>query len=182
MEEAASLTAFVDPDKLGDDCKIDIGDISGAMAKQTQLFVFYASQSVRARRQWERWKNNLEILEAQLDSKFRKELIEDDVDSKGKTTTKKPTEPQIRAAIQNNALWKAASRRVIDAQQISRLADVAERAFEHRREMVKAIAADQARERDGPLRVMANQSATEKATALVERMKAKGSEPVSEEP
>ena len=159
------MNSYVDPDKLREDVQIDITDITGGMVAQTGLYVHYASMTVRAKRQYERWKVAVEICEAQLDSLYRKSLVTQEDDGKGKGTMKtvKPTEPQVKAAINNDSRWKAASNAMINAQEIYRLAEVAERAFDHRKDMLLQIARDAAREQGGQLRVAANQANKERA-------------------
>lgn len=160
-----ALNQFVDPDKLREDVQIDITNITAGMVTQAGLYVHYASMTVRAKRQYERWKLAVEVCEAQLDALYRKSLItqEDDGKGKGVMKTVKPTEPQVRAAICNDSRWKAASNAMVNAQEIYRLAEVAERAFDHRKDMLLQIARDAAREQGGQLRVAANQVNQERA-------------------
>lgn len=143
------LVQYVDPDQIKSDLTIDLADLTTAMQRHPGLLAHYGIQSVRARRQYERQKAALEILEAQLDAKYRGEL---------KEANPKTTEPQIRSAIVNDRLFKAMSARVIQAQEIFRMAEVAEKAFYDRREMLLQIARDAARQAEGPLRVVANQT------------------------
>lgn len=159
------MNTFVDPDKLREDVQINITDITGGMVAQAGLYVHYASMTVRAKRQYERWKVAVEICEAQLDGVYRKSLVaqEDDGKGKGNMKTVKPTEPQVRAAICNDSRWKAANNALINAQEIYRLAEIAERAFDHRKDMLLQIARDAAREQGGPLRVAANQANNERS-------------------
>jgi hypothetical protein len=159
--DAGLLERFIDPDQLKKDLAIDPANITASLSNQTQLFVHYASAAVRSKRQFERWKAAVDILEAQLDSQVRKEVAENG----GKIT-----EGAVRATVLSDPKMKAARARMIDAQEIHRLCDVAERAFEHRREMVKQIAQDLARESEGQLRVYANQDAASARDRLLERM------------
>lgn len=143
------LTEYVDPEQIKADMHIDLADLTTAMQRHSGLYAHYGIQSVRAKRQYERQKTALEILEAQLDGKYRSQLKEENP---------KTTEPQIRSAIVNDRLYRAMSSRVIHAQEIYRMAEVAERAFHDRREMLLQIARDAARQDAGPMRVVANQS------------------------
>lgn len=147
--EVAGLTSYIDTDQLKKDTQIDLTDITGCMQQQTSLFVHYATNTVRARRQFERWKAALEVLEAQLDGKYRRSLAEEGT---------KVTEAVVRAAVLTDPQYKATSVRVIDARQIYQLAEVAERAFDQRKDMLLQIARDAAREGAGSLRVAANQA------------------------
>lgn len=169
---AGLLDRFIDTDQLKKDLAINVANISESLANQTQLFVHYAMATVRAKRQYERWKTALEVLEASLDSTYRRQLM-DEASADGKEAKKNAvTEPKVLALIRQDAKWKAASSRVIDAQEIFRLCEAAERAFEHRREMVKRIAEDQAREHEGSLRVMRNQDGLSARDRLLSTMQA----------
>ena len=143
-EEAAGLTVYVDSDELKKDIAIDQTSLDSNMQQHASLYVHYATQAVRARRQWERWKAAFEILESQLDGKHRESL---------KESGAKVTEAQIRAAMVQDPQWKKCSAMVIEAQQIFRLAEIGERSFEQRKDMLLQLARDAAREREGQLRV-----------------------------
>jgi hypothetical protein len=165
-----ALKAYVDTNQLALDVGIDLTKITEGMQVQAGLYVHYATQTVKAKRQYERQKSHLEILEAKLDKHFRKTLINEEEDAKGKLVKKKPTEPQIRAAIVEDPRWIALNSRMLDAQEIYRLAEVAERSFEHRKDMLLQIAKDAAREAEGQLRVAQNQSNRERLlTAMQEK-------------
>jgi hypothetical protein len=170
----ALLQPFVEPDQLKLDVQINLADITGGMVEQAGLYVHYASMTVRAKRQYERWKRAVEVLEAGLGSQYRKSLVVEEDDGKGKGGIKmvKPTEPQIKEAIHCDPRWKAASTKEIDAQEVYRLAEVAERAFDHRKDMLLQIARDAAREQQGPLRVAANQANSDRRDSLVSSMSA----------
>lgn len=159
-----ALNPFLDTNEMQEALKININDITQSLADQTSKFVIFAANAVRAKRQFEHAKLALEIKESALDAHYRKILKEENP---------KVTEGAIRAAVVADQQWKILSVRVIDAQQICRLCDAAERAFEHRREMVKQIANDQAREHDGSIRVMRNQDARD---SLLEKIKQNASQ------
>lgn len=162
MSEVAPLERYLDPDAVKSDLKINLGDISESLANQTQLFVHYASLAVRAKRQFERWKAAVEVLEAQLDGEARRKCVEEGI---------KVTDSVVNAYVASHPQYKAAASMMINAKEIMGLCDVAERAFEHRREMVKQIAQDQAREWVGGERLMAQGgTAQERANAFVSRM------------
>lgn len=163
-----ALVAYINPDQWRKDLAVDLADITGGMQQQASYYAYYATQTVKAKRQYERQKSHLEVLEAKLDKHYRKTLVNEETDGKGKTTTKKATEPQIRAAIVEDARWIALNSRMLDAQEIYRLAEVAERSFEHRKDMLLQIARDASKEREGQLRVVSNQSNRER---LLEQMK-----------
>lgn len=158
--EVAGLTVYIDAEQLKKDTHIDIADLTTSMQQQTSLFVHYAMNTVRARRQFERWKAALEVLEAQLDGKHRRILAEEG----GKVT-----EGLVRAAVLTDPQYKAASAKVIDARQIYQMAEVAERAFDQRKDMLLQIARDAAREQAGPLRVTANQANKDRLLEIMQK-------------
>ena len=167
MSDDIALNPFIEPDRLKQDVSIDITNITQGMVEQAGLYVHYASQTVKAKRQYERMKRALEILEARLGNEYRKSLVTTEDDGKGKPKTIRPTEPQIAAAISDDPRHRKMASRVIDAQEIYRLAEVAERSFEHRKDMLLQIARDAAREQGGPLRVVANQANSERRAELL---------------
>lgn len=165
--DRAALIVYVDSEQLKADLEINSTDIDEAMRKHAGLYAHYATQAVRARAQHERWKSAFEVLEAQLDAKYRRELAPDGDDPKAK----KPTEPQIRAAVVSDSAWKACSSKVIEAQQIQKLAEIGERSFEQRKDMLLQVARNQAREAEGQLRLVQGQAAGERQQALKDRVK-----------
>ncbi len=167
-----NLSQYVNPEQLREDVKIDITDITGCMVNQAGLYVHYASMTVRAKGQYERWKKAVDVLEARLSSEYRTSLVteEDDGKGKGNIKTLRPTEPQILAAIHGDVRWRNANTAVINAQELYRLTEVAERAFDHRKDMLLQIARDAARESAGPLRVAVNQTNQERGQALMKTL------------
>lgn len=144
MSLDSMLTSYIDPDVLKKDIKIDPTKMDENMREHASLYVHYAVQAVRARRQYERWKTAFELLESQLDAKHREAL---------KESGAKVTEAQIRAAMVQDPSWTKCSAQVIEAQQVFRLAEIAERSFDQRKDMLLQLARDAAREREGQLRV-----------------------------
>lgn len=165
-----NLSQYVNTEQLREDVKIDITDITGGMVNQTGLYVHYASMTVRAKGQYERWKKAVDVLEARLSSEYRTSLIAEEEDSKGNMKTLRPTEPQILAAIHSDVRWRNANSVMINAQELYRLTEVAERAFDHRKDMLLQIARDAARESSGPLRVAVNQTNQERGQALMKTL------------
>lgn len=155
-----ALTEFVNPDQLAKDIAIDLADLTGGMQKHASLYVHYATQAVRAKRQYERNKTAMELLEAKLDAEYRTVLKEENP---------KTTEGQIRAAVVMDKRWRAMSGRVIDSQQHYRIAEIGERSFDHRRDMLLQIARDAGREGAGQLRVVANQTAKDRIMESMSR-------------
>ena len=155
-----SIVNFVDVDQLKSDTVINVADLSTDMQRHTSMYVHYATQAVRARRQHERCKVAFEIVEARLDGVWRTSLKEENP---------KTTEGQIRAAVVTDPIWKNMSARVIAANEQFRLAEVAERSFDSRKDMLLQLARDAAREGAGQLRVTATADSRQR---LLDSMKA----------
>jgi hypothetical protein len=146
-EDAALLKTYIDPEQMKLDINIDIADLNTGMQRQASKYAYYATQTVYAKSQYERFKAALEILEAKLDGLHRQALKEENP---------KTTESQIKAAVLTDTRYKNMAKQVIRAQEIYRLCEVAERAFDHRRDMILQMARDASKEREGALRVAAN--------------------------
>lgn len=151
MSDDALIKAYVDPAQLKQDLNFDLSDLSESMTKHASMFIHYAQQAVDARAQYDRFTAAFEILESQLDNSYRTTL---------KGENPKTTEPQIRAAIVEDPRWKAAQGRVIKSKQIWKLTEAAERAFEHRKDMLLQVARNAAIEMGGgSMRVVQNAAA-----------------------
>lgn len=165
--EDFALIQYIDPDQLKKDIAFALTDLDNAMTQHSALYVHYGTLAVRARAQADRWKSTFEILESRLDSQYRTTLKEENP---------KTTEPQIRAAVVADPKWRAAASRVAEAEAQFRLAQHAERAFEHRKDMLLQISRGQLKEREGQLRMVHNQ---EGASARERFLKAAGTGPAA---
>ena len=152
------LKRFIESDKLKADVGINMADLDSAMVEHASLYVHYATQTVNARRQYERLKNAFEILEARLDAEYREGLAEGG---------KKVTEGAIRNALVADARWSSAQSRVIEAQSIWKLCEVAESALVQRKDLLLEIARDRRREREGELRVLEAKSQRERVDDML---------------
>lgn len=161
---APALKTFIDVEQFKKDVAINMLNLSVDLQNHASLYSHYAQNAIRANRQLEVAKKALEIREAQLDREHRKSLRE----SLDHGSKEKVTEAQVRSAIVLDPRWRAASMRVVDAEEIYSLCQSCEKSFVQRREMLLQIAKDSARESAGPLRVVVNQSAQER---LMEAMK-----------
>ena len=170
----AALDLMIDTDQLKLDVEIDSANLTGNMQSHSSMYVHYATKTQRARRQHDRWKSALEVLESSLESSHRSTLrdeYEAAIAADPKSKAKAPTEAQIRAAVVTDPKWRAASSQVIEAAHVYRLCEVAERAFEHRKDMLLQIARDASREQSGgPMRVLANQNAQASREVLLQAM------------
>lgn len=155
------LKTFVDAVQLQKDIAINPTDIDNAMLSHSALSVHYGINAVHARSQYERMKNAVEILEARLDNEYREAL---------KAENPKTTEGAIKSAVLNDKRYSAAQNKLIEAQTIFRLAEVAADAFSGRKDLLLEIARDRRKEREGELRVMANDAAKESVSQALRDM------------
>lgn len=160
MTEDAIIHKFIDPEQVKLDMKIDHTDINGALQQHAGLYQHYAGIAVRCRSQADRMKQNLELWENILDREHRARL---------KVENPKVTEASIKAAVVTDRRWRGASQGLIDADEQYNYAKAIERSFEHRREMLLQLARNLAREQEGPLRVMVNQDARQRALDALAR-------------
>lgn len=139
------LERFIDEEKLKGDVSINASDLDSAMMDHASLFVHYGGNTVRARRQYERIKSGMEILEAKLDMHYRETLAAEG---------KKVTEAMITTAIKNDPRWSQGQARELDAQAIWKMCEVAESALVQRKDLMLEMARDRRKEREGQLRVL----------------------------
>lgn len=142
--DGIALNKFIDPDRLKADITINTADLDTAMIEHSGLELHYSMQTAHARRQFERIKSAIEILEARLDSEVREKWIGE----------KKPTEAAIKAAIYSDKRYSSAQTKLIDAQHIWKLCEAAENAFHSRKDLLLEVARDRRKEKEGQMRVM----------------------------
>lgn len=158
-----TLTTFVDSDQLKRDVRINPTDLDNAMMEHPSLFVHYATQAVNARRQHDRMKNSFEVLEARLDAEYREKFVAEG---------KKVTEAQIKAAVTTDARWAKGQAMVIEAHSIWRLAEIAQSAFDQRRDLLLEVARDRRKEKEGNMRVLEAQNQRDRVLEMMGASKA----------
>jgi len=159
-DSATAIKAFVDSDELKRDVRINPVDLDNAMIEHASLFVHYASQAVKARSQYDRVKNGFEILEAKLDAEHRERFA-----SEGK----KVTEAQIKAAMTADPRWSKGQAMVIEAHGIWKLADIAQSAFDQRKDLLLEVARDRRKEKEGQMRVLEGQAQRDRVSEILSR-------------
>lgn len=142
-----ALQTFIDDTQIKADISINMSDLDTVMIQHSALELHYATQTAHARRQYERIKSAMEILEAKLDAKVRVAF---------ENEKKKVTEASIRAAVLIDPIYSSAQIRLIDAQHIWKLCEAAENAFRSRKDLLLEVARDRRKEREGQLRVLEN--------------------------
>lgn len=162
-EEAEFLT-LIEPEQVKRDMAFDSSNLTDAMSQQAALYLHYSMIAVRCRSQLDRMKQQMELVENLLDGEHRSRLKEENP---------KITEAQIRSAVVTDRRWRAASQRMIDAKTQHGYAESVERSFEHRREMLKTVAAQMLAEREGPMRVVANQDARQRMLNAMQSQEAR---------
>jgi hypothetical protein len=152
------LKRFIDAEQMKLDVAINPVDLDNAMMEHASLYVHYASNTVNARRQYERIKNAVEILEATLDAEYRQQFIDEG---------KKATEAMITNAIKADKRWSSAQSKEIEAQSIWKLCEVAESALIQRKDLILEVARDRRKEREGQLRVLEESAMRDKVLDLL---------------
>jgi hypothetical protein len=140
MSDDAVIKSFIDLAQMRQDIAINPTDLTTALQQHASLAVTYGLAAQDARRQHERWKTALELLEAKLDAEHRATLKEENP---------KTTEAQVRSAVVSDARWRSAQTRVIDAQHHFRQCEVVYSNFSQRGDMLLQMARDSAREMAG---------------------------------
>lgn len=136
--KASDSGLLIDPEKLGTDVRINPADIDGEMVRHASLFVHYATNTVKARKLYERAKAGFEILEAKLDAEYRETFV---------AAGQKVTEAAIRNALVADTRWSGGNAKVIEAQANWRLCEVAEESFRQRKDLLLEIARNARQER-----------------------------------
>lgn len=139
---SGDLKTFIDPDRLQDDLNFSTNNISLAMTRQAALFAHYSNLSAQAAYQHDRAKQQVELLEANLDQKFR--------DSLSMAGTKF-TETSLKSLITKDSSYQSAVTRAHEARAIAKMVDTAADSFRHRKDMLIQVGADLREEKKGNL-------------------------------
>lgn len=153
-----ALKEYIDVDQLKKDVEFDPNDLDTAVRQHAGLFIHYANIARLARRQWERMKAAVEILESRLGTYHREALT----GAGGKVT-----EAMIEAATKSDPRWWAAQQKEIDARAIYDLANDAREAFSQRKDMIVQVSVDRRREKEGQLRIGTEESISEQRNRVL---------------
>ena len=115
--------------EYNDDLKIDFSELHINWRDQPINYMKWSEKWVNAVSYRDRIKESLEVLKAELDTKYRQELSVD----------KKPTEAVISSAITNDADYKLQQQQLIDANETVNLLVSAKAAFEHRKKALEGL-------------------------------------------
>ncbi|MEG0063023.1 MAG: hypothetical protein RR740_00320 [Pseudomonas sp.] len=142
--KAGALKTFIDADQLQADLAFTTTNISLAMTRQAALFAHYSRLAADATYQSDRSKQQVELLEATLNQRFRDSLI---------TAGTKFTEKSIDSMVIQDASYQEAQERAHEARAIAKMVETAADSFRHRKDMLIQVGADLRMEKQGELRM-----------------------------
>lgn len=142
--KAGALKTFIDADQLQADLAFTTTNISMAMTRQAALFAHYSRLAADATYQSDRSKQQVELLEATLNQRFRDSLI---------TAGTKFTEKSIDSMVIQDASYQEAQERAHEARAIAKMVETAADSFRHRKDMLIQVGADLRMEKQGELRM-----------------------------
>lgn len=160
--DGTALNTFIDTDQVKMDISINSADLDTAMITHPGLELHYATQTAHARRQYERLKSAVEILEAKIDADVREKWVGE----------KKPTEAAIKASVLADKRYSSAQSKLIDAQHIWKLCEATENAFRSRKDLLLEVARDRRKEREGQMRVLEGQEMRDSVLKMLRDAKA----------
>jgi hypothetical protein len=143
-KKVGGLNTFIDADQLQKDLHFTEATINDGMTRQAALFAHYARLSADATYQSDRAKQQVELLEAQLNQKFRDSMV---------MAGTKFTEKSIDAMVIQDSGYQAAQERAHEARAIASMVSSAADSFRHRKDMLIQVGADLRLEKQGELRM-----------------------------
>jgi hypothetical protein len=148
---ADDLKVVVKMDKQYDldmakDLGIDKASINADLANQPAMFAWYATLSELAKDKVAKAKSHLEVTEAELDQRIRRDW---DIDRNGKMT-----EAGVSASIKLSPIYQKAESQLQEAQKTNGLLNVARQAFDQRKDMLISLAANMRAESDTEITVL----------------------------
>lgn len=129
----SDLRTFIDIDRLKADLDFTETNISLAMTRQASLFAHYSTLAHQAQFQADRADQQVDLIEAQLDQKYRDAFV---------TAGQKITENMIKAAIIKDEKYQKAMLRKNESKAIAEMVKSAADSFRHRRDMLIQVGAD----------------------------------------
>ena len=156
-KKAGALNTFIDADQLQRDLHFTEATINDGMTRQAALFAHYARLSADATYQSDRAKQQVDLLEAQLNQRFRDAMV---------AAGTKFTEKSIDAMVIQDSSYQAAQERAHEAKAIASMVASAADSFRHRKDMLIQVGADLRLEKQGELRM--KEHAGERALSQLE--------------
>lgn len=157
VKKAGALNTFIDADQLQRDLHFTEATINDGMTRQAALFAHYARLSADATYQSDRAKQQVDLLEAQLNQKFRDSMV---------ASGTKFTEKYIDSMVISDSSYQAAQERAHEAKAIASMVASAADSFRHRKDMLIQVGADLRLEKQGELRM--KEHAGERALSQLE--------------
>ena len=133
---------FIDSNQLKEDISYSLVDISGAQARQAQLFVHYGELAAKAARQVDNIKLLLENTEAAVYRVLRDRMV---------AAGEKVTESLLDKMVTRHERVIKVKRALNEARQIEAVAKVAVEGFRHRKDMLVQHGATEREEMKGEL-------------------------------
>ena len=159
----SNLKTFIKAEQLQADLDFSQLSLSNAQMRQASLFAHYSMLAHQAQFQADRAYQQVDLLEAQLDQKYRDAFT---------TSGTKVTENVIKSAIIKDERYQAAMLRKHEAKAIAEMVKSASDSFRHRRDMISVMSYDTREERKGEMRTMAvSESRKEAQNTALELMK-----------
>jgi hypothetical protein len=143
-DPSVTKQSLIDPIKAGIDVKINIADLDSALTEHAALELHYGLKCADARRQHDRLKTGLEILEARLDAEYRKKFADEGT---------KVTEKVVDAAVTNDERHIGLANSLIEARAVWEMCEAVASSFRSRKDLLLEIARDRRKEREGELYV-----------------------------
>lgn len=119
---------------LIEELKIDKDDLNTCFIEQPGKYAWWAVLSELAQSKTDLAKAEVERLEGVLDEEIRNEMIRNG---------EKPTEDRVKRRIKNHTNYIQANRYYLDCKKISNTLDQARRSFDHRKESLISIGANE---------------------------------------
>lgn len=138
------LKTFIDEVRLQEDLSFSTNNLSMAMTRQAALFAHYARLAAEATYQADRAKQQVELVEAELDQTIRDTLT---------TAGTKFTEAMVKSMIIKDGSYQAAQSRAFEAKAIAKMVGTAAESFDHRKDMLIQVGADSREEKKGQMRM-----------------------------
>lgn len=140
---SSDLRTYIDPDQLREDLAFTQTNISLAMTRQASLFAHYSMLAHKAQFQADRADQQVDLVEAQLDQKYRDAFA---------SAGTKATENMIKSAIIKDTKYQKTLMRKHEAKAIAEMVKSAADSFRHRRDMLIQVGADLRAEAQGSVR------------------------------
>ena len=143
--------------KFIDETRITDINLDESFQKQSSLRAYYGAIAAQQDAEAARAKMNVDVVEAQLDRKYREAAA---------TEGRKVTEKALESAVKLDPEWAEAKKRYIDAQCMADIARTMVASLNDRRDMLIQLGADRRDESKGQARVMLAQQEADRLARI----------------